>query len=212
MQRGLFDEDRKERRNDPPTYELPKKAIDNTTGSINQGKCDGLLVCDRCGAACLCADTVLLGDERLLDVDVSVYPVNERKVSWEQFENKIAVDLFGDEMDLGKHVSDNAGKQRKGKFKKRPFLKKQHIGPKKNSGVQAKILEFREAPKQAEYSDFIMDVVFLKSKKEFSVGLRSKTVLLDQLIEILGKRTEKWIGKTITLYRAGEEGEYINAR
>lgn len=107
-------------------------------------------------------------------------------------------------MDLGTHYDKDA-KSGGGKYKRRPFLKAKDVAA---NGSQAKILDFREAPKQMEYSDFLMDVAL--GKREFTWGLRSKSVTLNMLIDELGKRTEKWVGKTVKLVRAGAKGQYIN--
>jgi hypothetical protein len=108
-------------------------------------------------------------------------------------------------MDLGTHY-DSDGKKGGGKgYKRRDFLKAAHV-PKK--GCNAKILEFREAPKSMEYSDFLLDLSI--GKKEYTWGLKSKTVTLNMLIDALGKRTEKWTGKTIKLVHGGPKGQYVN--
>jgi|SRR6266849_4300302 len=108
-------------------------------------------------------------------------------------------------MDLSTHY-DNDGKAGGGKgYKRRDFLKAQHV-PK--SGCNAKILEFREAPKSMEYSDFLLDIAI--GKNEYTWGLRSKSVTLNMLIDALGKRTEKWAGKTIKLVLGGPKKQYVN--
>lgn len=114
--------------------------------------------------------------------------------------------ITGDDktMDMSSHY-DKEAKSGGGKFKRRPFLKSTDIA---SNGSTAKVLDFREAPKQMEYSDFLMDVSI--GKKEFTWGLRSKSVTLNMLVDELGKRTEKWIGKTVKLVRAGAKGQYIN--
>jgi hypothetical protein len=100
---------------------------------------------------------------------------------------------------------DKDAKKGGGKFKQRPFLKAEHIGAK---GSSAKITDVREAPKQMEYSDLLVDLTI--GKKEFTWGLRSKSITLNMLIDALGKRTEKWIGKTVKLVRGGNKGQYVN--
>jgi len=108
-------------------------------------------------------------------------------------------------MDLGSHY-DTESKKGGGKgYKRRPFLKAKDIPAK---GCTAKIIDFREAPKSMEYSDFLADIAI--GKKEFTWGLRSKSVTLNMLIDELGKRTEKWVGKTIKLVHGGPKGQYVN--
>lgn len=107
-------------------------------------------------------------------------------------------------MDMTTHYDKDSKKGGK-KYKQRPFLKATDIAAK---GSTAKILDFREAPKQIEYSDFLCDIVI--GKKEFTWGLRSKSVTLNMLIDSLGKRTEKWTGKTVKLIRGGPKGQYVN--
>ena len=105
-------------------------------------------------------------------------------------------------MDLGSHRSKEG---KVGKFKQRPFLKAQDIPAK---GCNAKLIEMRQAPKQMEYSDFLLDLTI--KKKEYTWGLKSQTMTLDMLIDELGTKTEKWAGKTIKLVRGGSKGQYVN--
>lgn len=141
-------------------------------------ECIGMLVCPHCGRAAICCDVPL---------DKSATPTQEDAV-----------------MDMNAHYDKDA-KSGGGKFKRRPFIKSKDVAA---NGSTAKILDFREAPKAMEYSDFLMDITI--GKKEFTWGLRSKSVTLNMLIDELGKRTEKWIGKSIKLVRAGAKGQYIN--
>jgi hypothetical protein len=110
----------------------------------------------------------------------------------------------GDGMDLGSHYDKDA-KKGGGKFKQRPFLKSTDVAAK---GSTAKITDVREAPKQMQYSDILCDLTI--GKKEYTWGLKSKSITLNMLIDELGKRTEKWIGKTIKLVRGGNKGQYVN--
>lgn len=140
--------------------------------------CMGMMVCPHCGRAVICGDTV-----------------TEHEFQPSQGDNT---------MDMASHYDKDA-KSGGGKYKRRPFIKSKDVAA---NGSTAKIIDFREAPKQMEYSDFLMDIVV--GKKEFTWGLRSKSVTLNMLIDELGKRTEKWVGKTIKLVRAGAKGQYIN--
>jgi hypothetical protein len=106
-------------------------------------------------------------------------------------------------MDLGSHYDKDA--KSGGKFKQRPFLKAEHVAAK---GSSAKITDVREAPKQMQYSDILVDLSI--GAKEYTWGLRSKSITLNMLIDALGKRTEKWIGKTVKLVRGGNKGQYVN--
>lgn len=110
----------------------------------------------------------------------------------------------GDNMDLGSHRQKDRGT--KGKFVNRPFLKAKDIPAK--GGLKCKVIDFRVAPKQMEYSNFLMDVS--AGKREFTVGLRSQSVLLDMICDELGTKTEKFPGKSITFVRGGSKGQYIN--
>lgn len=103
-------------------------------------------------------------------------------------------------MDLKTHRSKHA---RKG-FKQRPFLKAKNIPAK---GGDYTILEFRQAPKTMQYSDFLIDV--RNGKNEYTIGLRSG-VLMDMLLDALGTKSEKWVGKKIHLVKGGPKGQYIN--
>jgi len=107
----------------------------------------------------------------------------------------------GKDMDLKGHRSKDTRKN----FKSRPFLKPKDIPQK---GGDYTILEFRQAPKNMKYSDFLMDV--RNGKKEYTVGLSSESVLLDMLIDQLGTESEKWTGKKVHLVKAGPKSQYIN--
>jgi hypothetical protein len=111
----------------------------------------------------------------------------------------------GKMVDLGSHYDDERKSGGKGGFKNRPFMKAKDIPAK---GGKCKVIDFRVAPKQMEYSDFLLDVTM--GKKEFTIGLRSKSVLLNMLIDSMGKKTDKWVGRTVTLVRGGPKGQYIN--
>ena len=104
-------------------------------------------------------------------------------------------------MDLEAHRS----KETKQSFKSRPFLKAKDIP---EEGGDYTVLEFRQAPKNMPYSDFLMDV--RNGNQEYTVGLRSESVLLDMLIDQLGTKSENWIGKKVHLIKAGPKGQYIN--
>jgi hypothetical protein len=104
-------------------------------------------------------------------------------------------------MDLKAHRSTKTT----GKYVQRPFLKAKDIPAK---GCTAKVIEMREAPKQMEYSDFLLDLTI--GKKEYTWGLRSQSMSLDQLIDTLGTKTEKWAGKSVKLVRGGPKGQYVN--
>jgi hypothetical protein len=108
-------------------------------------------------------------------------------------------------MDMSSHY-DKDGKSGGGKgYKRRDFLKAIHLPAK---GCTARIIDFREAPKSMEFSDFLLDLAI--GKKEYTWGLKSKTIALNMLIDTLGKRTEKWTGKSIKLVHGGPKGQYVN--
>lgn len=104
-------------------------------------------------------------------------------------------------MDLTAHRSKDARKS----SKSQPFLKAANIP---ENGGDYTIVEFRQAPKNIPYSDFLMDV--RNGKQEYTVGLKSESVLLDMLIDQLGTESEKWTGKKVHLIKAGPKSQYIN--
>lgn len=108
-------------------------------------------------------------------------------------------------MDLSKHKNPE-GKNGNGGYTRRDFLKADDIPTK--GGLKATVIEFREAPKGMPYSDFLLDIK--TSDGEYTVGLRSKSVLLDMLIEKLGPQTDKWDKAKITFVRGGNKGQYVN--
>lgn len=87
--------------------------------------------------------------------------------------------------------------------KRNDFLKKSAI---KESGTSAVIVDVREI--DTEYSDYGVDLKI--GAKEYTWGLKSGSVALDQLAELLGKNERKWKGKKVTLYL--HKGKYINVR
>jgi len=103
-----------------------------------------------------------------------------------------------------KSTNTKRSKTGREKFKSRPFLKAKDLPAK---GATFTILEFRAAPKQMEYSDFLCDIK--NGTKEYTLGLR-EGVLLDMLIDELGAKTEKWANKKVRLVKAGPKGQYIN--
>jgi len=149
--------------------------------------CMGMLVCPHCGAAAICGDVAAaLGSKMLPATSDPAQPEGDTH------------------MDLASHRP----KDRKGggKYTRRDFLKASHIPAK--GGLKCKVIDFRTAPKQMEFSDFLMDVS--AGKKEYTVGIRSGSVLLDMICEELGTKTERYPGKTITFVRGGNKGQYIN--
>lgn len=108
-------------------------------------------------------------------------------------------------MDISKHRN----KDRKDGFTRRDFLTTGDI-PQKD-GLKATVIEFREAPEGMPYSDFLLDIrIGGKGGKEYTVGLKSESVLLDMIIDTLGPKTEKYKNKTLTFVRGGKGGKYIN--
>lgn len=91
------------------------------------------------------------------------------------------------------------------KFKQRPFLKAKDLPAK---GATFTVIEFRVAPSQMQYSDYLCDVK--NGTKEYTLGLKDQSVLLDMLIDELGTKTEKWTGKKVKLIAAGPKGQYVN--
>lgn len=109
-------------------------------------------------------------------------------------------------MDLGSHYDKDSKKGGGGKFKRTPFLTAKDIPAK---GTNAKVRDFRVKPKNmGGFSDFLLDVSI--GKKEYTWGLRSKSVTLNMLIDSMGKKTEKWAGKSVKLVRGGPKGQYVN--
>lgn len=138
----------------------------------------------------------------LLEIPYPPRPFQLIPEAWERGKPKL--DWSNEPMDLKSHRSkDRPGAG--GKFARRPFLKAKDIPAK---GMKCKIIDFRTAPKQMEYSDFLLDVS--NGKKEYTVGLRSQTVLLDMLMDELGTKTEKWPGKSVLFVKGGQKGQYIN--
>ena len=189
-----------------------KPEVDPHGISCNCDRCIGLRrypqpsLCDWCGTihagdAANCPDTGTDEDVQTIqnlpedtDRDVRIFWYVHNAV-------KSITEGVKEQMDLKSHRSKKTG----GKFKQRPFLKAEHIPAK---GCSARVIELREAPKQMEFSDFLLDLLI--GKKEFTWGLRSESVALDMLIDTLGAKSEKWAGKTIKLVHGGPKGQYIN--
>lgn len=148
--------------------------------------CMGLMVCPHCGRSVICGDLEFLTDGK-------------------EFHQPTKGEL--EAMDISKHRNKDKGNGASKSFA--PFLNVENIPEK--GGLKAKVMEFREAPPGMPYSDFLLDIK--TSQGEFTVGLKSESVLLDMLIDKLGPKTEKYKGKAVTFVRGGsgkQKGKYIN--
>lgn len=178
------------RTHDPPTYAQA---------------CMGMMVCPHCARALICGDVLTLNEEQgTYSVKQSQefhQPPEENPFDYDSYQHPNESEK--NDMDLKSHRSKN--KPQGGKFARRPLLKAKDIPAK---GMKCKVIEFRTAPKQMEYSDFLLDVD--AGKKEFTIGLRSQSVLLDMIMDELGTNTDKYPGKQITFVRGGNKGQYIN--
>lgn len=121
------------------------------------------------------------------------------EITWDDWQ---ANERKKEDMILKDHYNKETGRS-----SNTPFLKADDIPSK---GLIAKITGFREAPKQMQYSDFCLDIT--SGKKEFTVGLKSQSVLLNMLIDELGDNTDKWTGKSVTFVRGGAKGQYVNLK
>lgn len=166
-----------------------EQADPHRPASDNTRQCFGRLECLACGSFLgYCCDYKAL----LRELDTLKQLIRDRGIKEKA------------PMDLKSHRSKNtAGKG--GKFTRRPFLKAKDIPAK---GLKVKVLDFRTAPESMEYSDFLMDVA--NGKKEYTVGLRTQSVLLDMIMDELGSKTEKFPGKTLNFVRGGPKGQYVN--
>jgi hypothetical protein len=84
-----------------------------------------------------------------------------------------------------------------GDFKRRAFLRASDL-PKNGKVVIARVIEFREAPKGMDFSDYLLDISI--GSKEFVIGLKEGWKL-DKLIDLLGPKPAKWAGKTFPLHQ-----------
>jgi hypothetical protein len=158
----------------------------SSKGSVPSYKaaCMGMMVCPHCARSVICGD-------------LEFWPEHE-------FHTPTKEELK--QMDISKHRN----KDRKDGFVRRDFLSVDDIPVK--DGLHASVIEFREAPEGMPYSDFLLDIATGKGKtaKEYTVGLKSESVLLDMLIDTLGPKTEKYKGKALHFVRGGKQGKYIN--
>lgn len=106
-------------------------------------------------------------------------------------------------MDLGQHRSSNG---KTGKFENREWLSSEDL-PVKGS-KKFKIDNVREAKRNKTGVLAYVDLSAGKTKRVWSLR---KGFTLDIIMDQLGTKTEKWKGKTISLYRGGSEGQYVNA-
>jgi len=90
-------------------------------------------------------------------------------------------------------------------FKSRPWLNKEDFP--RSGELPATIIELRDAG-NLPYSDVVLDVKC--GKEEYSVGMKLDSVLLDQLVDELGKDDKKWRGKAIVFVLA--KNQYINIK
>lgn len=108
-------------------------------------------------------------------------------------------------MDLGKYRSKEKGRSQ---GDSRDFLKSSDLP--KNGNLTVKIDDVREparGSKAATYNDILIDVSFGKQKRTW--GLR-EGFTLDAMIDKLGKNSDRWKGKKLSLTRGGDKGQYIN--
>ena len=106
-------------------------------------------------------------------------------------------------MDLGNYRSSKNGRP---KFENRDWLDSQKDLPKKGSS-KWKIDAVREAKKGTK--GIVAFVDLSNGSKKRVMSLR-KGFTLDAFLDELGTKTEKWIGKSISLERGGSEGQYVN--
>jgi len=105
-------------------------------------------------------------------------------------------------IDLKKyHSGESAGSK---DFKRNPTLSP-NLLPKKGS-VNVKLLE---SPREIsnDFGDSLVMDASMKGKT-YALFLRADSVILGQVIQALGKNTDKWKGKTIRLVLA--KGKFMN--
>jgi hypothetical protein len=83
-----------------------------------------------------------------------------------------------------------------------PWLKSENLD---EDGTIFVVTDVRESTTQ--FSDILMDVK--NGREEFTVGIKGESVLLSQLVQVLGDNEKNWNGKKVKLYLA--KGRYINA-
>jgi hypothetical protein len=77
-------------------------------------------------------------------------------------------------------------------FSSKPFLKPKHVGKK---GATLTITGVREAGKDVEFSDILVDVKL--GPKEYTMGVRVKSGNYRELFERFGSDDRKWKGKKV---------------
>lgn len=85
----------------------------------------------------------------------------------------------------------------------RPWLNKEELN---ENGTVFVVDELREAPANMN-CDLLLDVT--SGKKEFTLSVYAGSVLLTQLVSVLGENEKKWKRQQVKLYVA--KGKYINA-
>lgn len=94
--------------------------------------------------------------------------------------------------------SGGGGGSNSGSFERRPFLKGNDL-PRDGKKVTAKIDAFRDAPRNMEFSKYLLDVTI--AGRKYTIGIKSDDdVKLDRVISMLGPKTKTWPGKSIKLF------------
>lgn len=108
-------------------------------------------------------------------------------------------------MDLSSYRGKESSNGR-GKFENRDWLDSQKDLPKKGPS-KWKIDGVREAKKNKTGILAFIDVTSGSKKRVMSLR---KGFTLDAFMDELGTNTDKWKGKSISLERGGDEGQYVN--
>jgi hypothetical protein len=86
----------------------------------------------------------------------------------------------------------------------RPWLNKEEVP---ETGIVATVDELREAPAKMANVDMLLDVTI--GRKEYTLSLYAASVLLTQLVTVLGDNEKRWKGQRVKFYLA--KGKFINA-
>lgn len=100
--------------------------------------------------------------------------------------------------DFSKQHKSNSKGDDNGGFTSRKFLKGTDL-PRGGKIVKARVDDFRDAPRNMKYSQYLLDITI--GKTQFTIGIKDDNdTKLERAISVLGPKTDRWKGKTLQLH------------
>lgn len=129
------------------------------------------------------------------------YPARPFQLITDAWQRGQPLHEWSDNMDLKNFRGTDSRK----KFERLEFIQPEDL-PRKGA---AKWKIIAERPTARKIKGILGFIDLQNGKKKRAMALR-KGFTLDALMDELGTKTEKWVGKTISLMRGGNDGQYVN--